>query len=212
MRRRTAVLASLAVVGAMFFGGSSAQAALGDNLTCVFNGVSGVLSPPIMGVGGFGTYNFSGDANCAGQVGLTPVVPEQDGDNANIFSAGDYVNYVCSTGWATDANGSGTGLDIEAIGAAGSYEATTIGYEVLFIAGAGPLNIGGKSANPHSPPGPGIGRDLAGNYIGGGAVTIVPQGLSQTENNCVNDAVEQFDVNGGFSAVDNQAADNVQPF
>ena len=231
MLRRIAVLASLAILAAMFVGSSSAQAALGDNLTCVFNGVSGELSPAIAGGEedfGFdpnnpgvptdpdldvelGTYNFSGDANCAGQVGLTPVVPEQDGDNANIVSDGDYANYVCGSGWATDADGSGTKVDVEAIGAAGSFEAVGIGYEVRFTAGAGPLNIGTRSANPESPPGPGLGNGLGGNYIGVGAVAIVPQGLSETTNNCASDAVEQFDVNGGFIGVDNQNADNVQP-
>ena len=225
MLRRIAVLASLATVGAMFVGGSSAQAALGDNLTCVFTGVSGTLADdtnPANGIPGAaqdfgfdpanpgvptdlgpdvetGTYNFSGSANCAGRIGPTTVTPNPSptGSNATISSAGTYENDICGTGWANDPSGGGTSVDVTTI--AGGPEVTNIGYEVRFTAGAGALNIGGKSTKPAT-----AGNNLVGNYIGVGAVSILPQ----AGDSCVNGQVKQFDVRGGFAGVDNQAADN----
>jgi hypothetical protein len=202
MLRRIGVLASLAVVAAMFAGTSSASAAAGDAGVCVFTGVSGTLTPSIPGIQADisdiatnpltvvdieqGGYNFQGtNVLCAGVFNGTPVTPL---DPVTLTSAGDYANILCGTGWASDLDGSGTTLASPGIGTV-----SNVGYQIPFVAGNGPLVIGaGVSTAP-----PTLGDPITGDYVGAGAVHITPQNLP---GGCSTQAVTQFDVAGGFVA------------
>ena len=150
MLRRIGVLASLAVVAAMFAGVPSAQAQTTAGV-CVFTGLAGGLTPipnitADVGTPDIerGTYSFStaggGTAACAGVfAGAPDVVTTEDG-TLGIDSDGYYDNIYCGTGWAHDLNGSDTTVRVRAT------TLNTVGYEIPFVAGVGPLIIGPDDA------------------------------------------------------------------
>jgi hypothetical protein len=255
MYRRIAVVASLAVLAAMFVGSSTASAshATGNGGVCVFTGLAGGLNPPIqnaledLGVpdnidvlGALdierGSYNFSGGATCVGKVGtkvFAPIPDPQPDDplnglqNVTITSNGFYDNIICGTGFAHDQPGTNTnvtrtsGLMVDVgtvpptIETSGTGPTITgVGYEILFVAGNGPLLIGlpaplnnlsaavtGTGAH-HAHPG------VSGGYVGAGAVHITPGDRLSTDplnptnpDNCINLDTDTFEVAGGFVAV-----------
>ena len=204
MLRRIGVLASLAVVAAMFMAVSSAQAqAPSDNVQCSFDGLSGQLVDPLppasvfpVGLNQAGTYEFSGDGTCSGVVDGTTL----DNDTVAIVSNGDYHNHICGTGWAFDY-AADTSVTLPA--GAGSppnpdpIVVDDIGYEINFAGGEGVLQIGGKSKNPFGSVGPG--QDVPGNWDGAGDVRIEAE--QGTPPGCTTEAVDQFLVTGDFAAV-----------
>ena len=221
MYRRTAVLASLSVLGAMLFSGPAAQADTGDIVVCQFQGLSGQLVPEIIDIqsdlteditsqGGpdieRGAYSYGGGATCAGR--------EADGtaavdDGVTITSDGTYSNLYCGTGLASDFGGTGTDVifsnpDVD--------DVTGIPYTVAFVSGTGPLVVGvGATLNEGNvvPNIAGPGTDVNPDptrYAGAGLVNIVPKGLvddpqGHPNGNCANDPVNEFEVTGGFIAV-----------
>lgn len=201
MLRRIGVLTSLAVTAAMFAGVTSAQAAPADEwAACVFDGLSGQLNPPIQaGIGSLqqtGSYSFNGDANCAAQDQDGDVLqPSADGSNVTISSEGTYDNMVCGTGWAYDTGGDSTTTVTPDDPSFPTIQG--VGYEITFVGGTGPMRIG---AGPATAPSAG-GAELAGNYVGGGVVNIVPENIGPAGVGCVNAQVDQFVVNGGFAGV-----------
>jgi hypothetical protein len=194
MYRRIAVLASLAVMAAMFVGSSTANAALGDGGVCVFDGLAGGLTPAIQDTvndvtGGNplsierGGYTFNGDATCVGTVGGTVFAPTAGPDNVDLSSVGNYDNIVCGTGTAHDHDGDLTSVTaVSGTGVGASIR--NVGYEIPFVGGNGPLliglgtNISGAvhdlgavtghegPAHAHAP--------TSGNFAGVGAVHITP--------------------------------------
>jgi len=214
MLRRIAVLASLAVVGAMFVGGTTANAAVGDAGVCVFTGLAGGLTPGIQDISNDpglidveqGNYTFATTggtaqvATCAGVFGGAPQV-----QNVSITSNGKYDNILCGTGFAHDLSGANTHVTAPGI------DITNAGYEIPFVAGVGPLVIG---------PGPSLAGLVTGvlpkdpvdadnhahpaktsDWLGAGLVQITPGtsvGLGQ--DNCVsNDGrTDAFQVKGFF--------------
>lgn len=176
MLRRIGVLASLAVVAAVFAGVPSAQAtnhpAVGDGAVCIFGGLSGSLDSTATGTGDgipniipdlqsplgvlhdveHGSYEFHTveDANCVVKLGntVTPV------DDAKIDSDGYYDNIACGTGFAHDLDSSGTWVRSASLGIAfgtdpdNSEHSDPAGYEIPFAGGVGPLLVGpdGKPA------------------------------------------------------------------
>jgi hypothetical protein len=142
MYRRIAVLASLAVVAAMFVGSSTASASdrAGESFTCVFDGLAGGLSPQIESIqddigsppnpiGALdierGSYGFGGNAICGGKVGSTvfapipnptPTNPTAGLQNVTIRSNGFYDNIICSTGMAHDQTGAATFVTVTSPG------------------------------------------------------------------------------------------------
>ena len=198
MLRRIGVLASLAVVAAMFAGVSTAQAQVPPTAgVCIFTGLSGQLQPGIENavpdVNDLlvdverGTYNFGGSGTCAGLLNGVPTT-----GSFPITSAGSYDNIVCGTGFAHDLDGSGTTL--AALGVDANNPA---GYEIPFVAGNGPLLIGpedkpalagatdvlgGVTGVEGTHPADGkagtgtssLHGDVRSNYVGAGAVNIIP--------------------------------------
>jgi hypothetical protein len=236
MYRRIAVLASLAVVAAMFVGSSTANASheTGNGGVCVFTGLAGGLSPQIESIQSDignppdpidaitsierGSYQFGGDATCAGRVGPRVFAPNPTVSltNARITSNGFYDNILCGTGFAHDHTGANTNVAVTSgvvvdtstvpptVNPNGSGPAITgVGYEIPFVAGNGALLIGlpaplnnlsaavtGTGAHhPH----PGV----SGGYVGAGYVHIQPR----APGNCVTTDVSAFDVAGAFVAV-----------
>jgi hypothetical protein len=214
MYRRMAVLASLAVMATMFVGSSTASAASGDTFACVFTGVAGNLVDNQNGAAGIpsiqkdltnpayqtaadprdievGTYNYSGEATCAGTInGLTLTSAP---NNADIVSAGVYNNELCGTGWALDdGQPSQTTVTADVVTPPGGRTtADNIGYEIRFLGGNGPLEIGDKAASGA----PNHTGSISSDYTGSGAVHIQPKG-----GNCANSDVNAFDVSGSFEA------------
>ena len=208
MYRRIAVVASLAVVAAMFVGSSTASAQTAGG--CVFTGLAGDLIDDEYGPTGipsahhdfthdselhdfeFGSYDYSGFATCGGVFDGTVVTPSQD--NAFITSNGRYENIVCGTGWALDPDGSNTVVTVQ--GPTAAIEVTDVGYEIPFVGGNGPLHIGTglpSTAPAHT-------GTIGGRYTGSGAVHIQPR----SPGNCATEGgdVNAFDVAGSFSIVD----------
>ena len=226
MLRRIGVLTSLAVVAVMFAGVSSAQAQTAG--VCVFTGLSGQLTPGIEDASADdgvidierGSYNFTSGgttpdvpATCAGVFDGTPQV-----DQVDITSNGFYDNIVCGTGWAHDLDGSGTTVTGLTTGISiGPNEA---GYEIPFVAGNGPLLIGGPTATVDAsellPADPGRGSHstatgldathagVSSSFTGVGFVHITPD--SAQGDNCVastGDAeTDAFEVAGFFVAAE----------
>ena len=229
MLRRIGVLASLAVVAAMFAGTSSAQATAG---VCVFEGLAGTLEPDIPPISADlspdfeqGAYEYTGStAACAGEFGGEPEVSAE----VQIDSAGLYDNILCGTGFAHDVDGSDTtvegtslvGPPVDANGedtiSIGPGEA---GYEIAFVAGVGALRIGapGDDGHPslsavapaHPPADPMVSDpdedhdSITSDYTGAGIVQISPGTGPETavDQNClVNDPVSAFQVAGFFVA------------
>lgn len=161
MLRRIGVLASLAVIAAMFAGVSTAQAQLTAGV-CIFTGLSGELdrgdgngiqdAVPDVGDGlidvEHGNYFFSTDggagdiATCAGvfdvpaQIGNQPLVTD-----VSITSNGNYDNIVCGTGFAHDLDGAQTQVNGQ-LADGTPVSISGAGYEIPFVAGNGPLIIG----------------------------------------------------------------------
>ena len=210
MYRRISALASLAVLAMLAFGGASAQAALGDELTCQFDGLSGTLiaDDDTLGPGlpnwqadlatgspddrEYGGYTFSGEGRCTGVVNGTPIPPSST-PNATIESVGRYENILCGTGWARDRSATGTWVDIHSTSANPDVPAGEVGYVVQFTGGNGVLQIG--------PP------ESAGDYVGEGFVNIVPRDLvtnpiGHPYGNCATHNVTEFEVTGAFTAAD----------
>jgi hypothetical protein len=226
MLRRIGVLASLAVVAAMFAGVSTASAQLPPTAgVCIFTGLSGQLQPgiqnavpdipPLVDVER-GTYNFGGNGTCAGLLNGAP----QTG-TFPITSAGNFDNIVCGTGFAHDLDGSGTTLAALGVG-----PTNPAGYEIAFVAGTGPLLIGpaGKPAlaglsellpadasaptHPADGVGGGMHGTVASNFVGGGLVNIVPGSAAPPNppnENCIEPSppdpdgdTDQFAVTGFF--------------
>jgi hypothetical protein len=221
MLRRIGVVASLAVVAAMFTGVSPAHAQTAG--VCIFNGLSGQLQPAIPNSipdASFdverGTYNFSGNGTCAALLAGVPVI-----GTSPITSVGDYDNISCGTGFAHDLDGNGTSFP--GLGVSPSNPA---GYEIPFFFGTGPLLIGPAGKPPlarftellppdaaaPTHPADGVGGGMHGlvlsNYVGHGVVQIVP-GTAQPPNppneNCIEPSppdpdgdTDQFVVNGFF--------------
>lgn len=219
MYRRIAVLASLAVVGAMFVGSTTANAAVGDAAgACVFTGLAGNLTDDVNGAEGIdsirddisdiatnpltvadiehGTYDYSGPAFCAGKFGTATILPNADGSpNANISSKGEYHNVLCGTGYASDATGDETTIT------SGTTVVEDVGYEIPFVAGNGPLHIGTglDSTNPFDE----AGTQITGAYAGTGAVHITPDDdldLNDGGDNCATVDTNEFQVAGAFVA------------
>ena len=217
MLKRIGVLASLAVVAAMFMGVTSANAAVGDAGVCVFDGLSGTLNPSIPGIANDpglidverGSYNFhTGGATgnlgavCAGVFGGSPDVGTVD-----ITSDGYYDNIICGTGFAHDLDGAETSLT--GTGVLGTtINISNAGYEIPFVGGVGPLLIGpGPSlaalsevltAGGHAATGPDAGHgDKTSDWLGAGLVQITPDALNGGGDCVVNDTSE-FQVRGLF--------------
>lgn len=154
-----------------------------------------------------GSYNFGGSGTCAGVLNGAP----QTG-TFPITSSGNYDNIVCGTGFAHDLDGNGTNL-----AALGVSPTNPAGYEIPFVAGNGPLLIGpgGKPAlaavtdllppeagsvgtHPHDgAASAGIHGNVVSNYVGVGAVNILPT----SPDNCATSAdgdTDQFNVTGFF--------------
>ena len=157
MLRRIGILASLAVVAAMFAGVQSAQAQGPTAGVCVFSGLAGGLTPiPNITADTAtpsverGTYSFStaggGTAACAGVFeGTAGVATTPNG--LTIDSEGYYDNIYCGTGWAHDLNGNGTFVRItQTIPPSPGATITGAGFEIPFVAGVGPLLIGPDDA------------------------------------------------------------------
>ena len=225
MLRRIGVLASLAVVAAMFAGVSTASAQLPPTAgVCIFDGLSGQLQPGIDNIAkdlsldiDRGTYSFTGDGTCAGLLNGVPT-----SGSFPIASNGNYDNILCGTGFAHDLDGGGTTL-----AALGVSPTNPAGYEIPFVAGIGPLLIGpeGKPAlagatdilggvtgvqGTHLADGAGGGLhgSVVSNYVGAGLVSIVPgtaQPPDPPNENCIEPSppdpdgdTDQFAVNGFF--------------
>lgn len=214
MLRRIGVLASLAVVAAMFMGVTSANAAVGDAGVCVFDGLSGTLNPSIPGIANDpglidverGSYNFhTGGATgglgavCAGAFGGS-----LDVGPVTINSDGYYDNILCGTGFAHDLDGAQT--TIAGTGVLGtSINISGAGYEIPFVAGVGPLLIGpGPSLAGLVTPGTHAGASGAdathgaksSDWAGAGLVQIAP--VNATTGGCVIQDVSEFEVRGLF--------------
>ena len=157
MLRRIGILASLAVVAAMFAGVQSAQAQTAG--VCVFSGLAGGLTPiPNITADTAtpsierGTYSFStaggGTAACAGQFEGQRGVATTANGSLTIDSEGYYDNIYCGTGWAHDLNGNGTFVRIGTgtIPPSTGATITDAGFEIPFVAGVGPLLIGPDDA------------------------------------------------------------------
>jgi flagellar capping protein FliD len=182
-------LVALTALSAALIGSTSAQAAGRDNSSCVFQGLTGSLNPPIppppAGNGQTGTYTFNGtSATCVivdteESAGNSAVVP------VTINSAGRYSNIACGTGTAigdttvgpTTVTGANSELPISASG-------TSI-YTINFAGGTGPLTFGSGVT------------DADGEAIsGGGHVTITPSNTG----GCVTVPAQGFSVAGSFTA------------
>lgn len=204
MLRRIGVLASLAVVAAMFAGVPTASATHNAGV-CVFTGVAGNLTDeggsggipnaipdaldtnPLDIEQGKYTYNSSdgGTAICAGEFGgQAPVIANP----ATISSTGSYDNIVCGTGFAHDIDGSQTQITA----GVGSIPAGSAGYQIPFVGGVGPLLIGPNGAPNLAGLVPGVtnhtdttGADathgaVSSQYVGAGVVQISPGRASNT--------------------------------
>jgi hypothetical protein len=209
MYRRIAVVASLAVVAAMFVGSSTASAQSAGG--CVFTGLAGNLVDDQNGSAGLpsiqkdltdpayaspedpqdyehGTYSYAGPATCAGVFNGQTVAP--GANNATISSEGFYDNALCGTGYALDP--AGTGTTIASTDSSGNpISVTGVGYEIQFAGGHGPLFIG-TNAESRDPEHDGL---ITGDYSGNGVVQIRPKG-----GNCGTTDVNAFDVAGSFTA------------
>jgi hypothetical protein len=204
MLRRIGILASLAVVAAMFVGSSTAQGATAG--VCVFTGLAGTLTPDIpnaipdiadgnpldveKGAYTYASGDGGGQAVCAGVVGNTPVPPTA----ATILSNGGYDNIICGTGFAHDANGDASSITAGALSLGGPGDPG--GYQIPFVSGIGPLLVGPNGA-------PNLGVALTGpnaadgaatitsNYVGTGLVQITPGNDADSptvRDNCVSPA------------------------
>ena len=215
MFRRVAVVLALTTLCALG-GAGIAQAQTG--LTCVFDGLSGQLTPGIPNIvadAGLdverGAYNFSSTGGpfstvCGGIVFGVPVAAV----NASITSSGFYDNILCGQkGFAHDLDGNSTTITL-----AGFAQLTNIGYDIQFKGGGhGDLQIGpdgaasraGASellpADPAAPthPADGVGGGMHGaidsSYTGEGEVRITPV----APGNCVTTSVSAFEVSGSFT-------------
>jgi hypothetical protein len=206
---------SLALVATMFASVSSAQA---KTAVCVFDGLSGQLTPPIESIQEDlttpttpldierGGYNFSGSAAvCAG------TFPGNVATGVSITSGGSYDNIYCGTGFAHDLDGSDTNVGAP-VSAGIDEDGKRVGYEIPFVGGTGPLLIGPNGKPPLAgatdllPPDPGNNpanhadahNPVQSGYTGAGVVNIVPE----MPGNCVTTAVDQFHVAGFFVATD----------
>ena len=216
MLRRIGVLASLAVIAAMFAGGSSAQAATAG--VCVFEGLAGNLNPGIQDavpdvlsapVGPLdyeqGTYHYGGDTGvCAGVFNNAPQVSPA----TSITSDGEYDNILCGTGFAHDVDGSGTVISGNGI----SIGPNAAGYQIPFVGGVGPLLIGPNGAPNLSrvagAPDTGTAEDgnISSSYVGAGLVQITPGNDADAptaRDNCLlspDGKTDSFQVKGFFVA------------
>ena len=198
MLRRIGVLASLAVMATMFAGVQSASAQTAG--VCVFEGLAGTLTPGIPNAltdlnptdWEQGSYVYNGNtAVCAGTFNGSPDV----GANVSINSSGYYDNLLCGTGFAHDLDGSNT--TVSGTGVLGtSISVSGAGYQIPFVAGVGPLIIGGNQSLPARAGAPahagasGLDANHGGvssAYTGLGVVQITPgQGApSPTRDNCI---------------------------
>jgi len=226
MLRRIGVLASLAVVAAMFAGTSSAQATAG---VCVFEGLAATLEPDIPPIKTEdllleqGAYEYTGStAACAGEFGGEPEVSAE----VQIDSAGFYDSLLCGTGFWHDLDGSHTvvagtslvGPPVDADGADTiSIGPGELGHEIAFVASVGALRIGAPGDDGHRslssraggfhPQAAGT-RDenhgpISSEYTGVGIVQISPGTGPETalSQNCIaGDDVSAFQVAGFFVA------------
>lgn len=214
MSSRNGALPALALIAA-FAAAGPAQANTGDTVfSCEFQGLTGTLEPSLPPIPSSitptsplnGKYHFNGRADCFYRDGPTGIlvlpVPELNG-NATITSDGDFWSYTCGAGWAGDADGGDTRMDIDdnaptVFGSAASIPLISgVGYELAFAAGAGALHIGGESVNPHTV----IGQPLGGSWRGSGVLDIFPEGATLDNNNCLTDEVVESSVTGVFSGV-----------
>lgn len=206
MLRRIGVLASLAVVAAMFVGSSTAQAQTAG--VCVFTGLAGTLTPDIPNAvpdlldlnpvdieRGAYTYSSSGGGGTAACAGLFNGAPQVRPD-VIIDSAGGYDNLLCGTGFAHDADGNQT--VVRTADGAIQIGPGAAGYQIPFVAGVGPLLIGPKATSGITP---NLGNVVAGSpnaadppmtvtssYTGAGLVQITPGADSdppQSRDNCI---------------------------
>jgi hypothetical protein len=210
--------AQAATAGACVFTG------LSGSLTPDIPPVSGDILPDVER----GSYNFSTGgatapvpATCAGVFNDVPLV-----DGVSITSSGFYDNVACGTGTAHDLDGNGTTVT----GLTTGISITGAGYEIVFAGGNGALQIGGQAgavsdaleALPDdpvqgdqqaqgTPDGDGAYHGVSGatgldsthegnssDFTGAGVVNITPV----APGNCVNVAVDEFEVAGFFVASD----------
>lgn len=206
MRNGFALVAALATLAVA----PSAQAAPGDQLTCEFTGLAGNIFDDGNGSNGIpswqrdlqdgqlqdvehGTYQYGGLATCSGRMNGSIIASALN--NSSISSNGEYFNYACGNGWATDPNGANTTI---------STPGGTIsnnGYEILFGDGNGVMWLahGGESFNPHHS------GQITGNWRGHGAARITPV----SPDNCVTTDTNEFSVAGHFTIAD--GAPSVDP-
>jgi hypothetical protein len=198
-RRTLGGLVAAGALAAALSAGSSAQAAGNDHFSCVFQGVTGNLTPPIppppAGSGQKGTYSFTGGATCA--------VVDADGEgvdgtfNTTVTSQGSYSNAACDTGFVA---GSDTRFDETPAATDPEFPITTspaggLDYEINFAGGSGPFLAAQGQVLPTSPYGP-----MTGSFKDGDGETLTITGdVHITPGNtggCVTQAVTGFDVDG----------------
>jgi hypothetical protein len=198
--RSRRVLAGLVAAGALaaaLIGSTSAQAVGNDHSSCVLQGVTGSLTPPIppppAGNGQTGTYTFNGSATCA--------VVDADGEGATgpaattITSTGKYSNIACGTGFVG-------GSDTTFTGPAGNPEfpvtttpAGALDYEINFAGGSGPLLAAQGQTLAGNPFGP-----MTGSFKDGDGETLTATGNIHItpipSTGCSTSPATGFNVNG----------------
>jgi hypothetical protein len=196
-RRIVAGLVAAGALAAALVGSTSAQAAGNDHSSCVFQGLTGTLTPPVPpgNQTGTGTYTFNGGATCViadkdEGAGTAPQVA------VTITSKGSYNSLACGTGFVggSDTTISGPNPELPV----SSPVLGLIDYEINFVGGTGPLLAQQGSSLPGNTFGPMTGALTDGDgetVTAAGTVTIIPVG-----SDCVTSPVGQFQVAGSLHA------------
>lgn len=142
-RVRATAVATVAAIALL----ATAGVAGAESVSCRFS-ASGVLDPPMVIVGGSGTYTFQ---SSAGQLGET-VCSRNGGPSlrSTIFSRGVFENAVCAGGFATlESDNERRSIDETKVdvGGDGTFEVTALRYRTDIVAATGTTQARGVNGN-----------------------------------------------------------------